>query len=232
MSSHCSNMTWTSDSRQIGRVYLALAIPAFLFHVLFWIQVAIHQPLRQLSMFWVYNYLFTDLLLLIQLFVEYILRTYLPYCISNSIFNVFCNFEAYTTTYMTVLDAYMLVCLNITRYYLIVKNCNIAARYPYIFVLLNIFLYVFGISLLLFQVKLFQIVEMHSHHTASCHFQFLDIKTKIGNLIIVLLIPIILNCYFMKLTTVHVRQSQRAVRAQVTKTKNHSNKYLYSIFYF
>lgn len=216
MSYQCMNMTWSSEFRPIGQIYLGLAIPAFLFHVLLWIQVATHQSLRQFSMLWVYNYLLTDLLLLIQFFVEYLLRTFLPYCVSLSIFNLFCNIEAYTTAYMTVLEAYMLVCLNITRYYLIVKNCNIADRYPYILILLNIFLYFFGISLLLFQVKLFRIAGIHRHdHSTSCHLQFLDIKTQIGNLIIVLLIPIILNCYFMTLTTIHVRQSQRAVRAQV-----------------
>ncbi|CAF1411201.1 unnamed protein product [Adineta steineri] len=218
MSYRCYNMTWTLQSRNIGRAYLSLAIPALIFHVLFWVQVATHRSLRQLSMLWVYNYLFTDMLLLIQFFLEYILRTSLPYCISYSIFNTFCVLEAYTTAYITVLEAYMLVCLNITRYYLIVKNFDIAARYPYILVLFNIFLYLFGMSLLLFQVKLFRTLVLHRHpHTSNCHLQYFNIRTQIGNLFIVLLIPIILNCYFMTLTTIHVRQSRQAVRAQHNK---------------
>ncbi|CAF3578197.1 unnamed protein product, partial [Rotaria sp. Silwood2] len=75
MSYQCYNMTWTVEYRQISRAYLALAIPAFIFHVLFWIHVATHRTLRQISMLWVYNYLFTDILLLVQFFVEYTIRT-------------------------------------------------------------------------------------------------------------------------------------------------------------
>ena len=218
MSHRCYNMTWTPEFRQMGRAYLGLAIPAFIFHLLFWIQVATHKTLRQISMLWVYNYLFTDLLILIQLFTEYTLRTAIRYCISESVFYFFCNLEAFTTACMTVLEAYMLVCLNITRYFLIVKNCNISARYPYMLYMLNIFIYLFGISMLLFQVQLLQIVKLHSHeHTESCHYQFPNIRTQIGNLTIVLLIPIISNCYFMALTTLHVRRSQHAVRSQVNK---------------
>ncbi|CAF2495449.1 unnamed protein product [Rotaria sp. Silwood2] len=217
MSYQCYNMTWTVEYRQISRAYLALAIPAFIFHVLFWIHVATHRTLRQISMLWVYNYLFTDILLLVQFFVEYTIRT-MSLCTSPSIFYAFCNFEAYTNTYMTVLEAYMLVCLNITRYYLIVKNCNISNQYPSILIFLNICLYIFGISILLLQVELFQIVKLHSHHhTRSCHFNYPDIKTQFGNLIIILLIPIILNCYFMTLTTIHVRRAQQAVRSQHSK---------------
>jgi hypothetical protein len=211
-------MTWTPEFRQMGRAYLGLAIPALLFHVLFWMQVFTHRALRQISMLWVYNYLFTDFLLLIQLFIEYTLRTSLSYCISHSIFYMFCYLEAYTTAYMTILEAYMLVCLNVTRYYLIVKNCNISTRYPYILAVLNIFLYFIGISIFLVQVLLFQIVKLHPHQrTQSCHFEFVNLKTQIGNLIIVLFIPIIANCYFMTVTTIHVRQSQQAVRSQVEK---------------
>ncbi|CAF0750193.1 unnamed protein product [Rotaria sordida] len=213
----CYNMTWTLEFRQIGRAYLALAIPAFIFHVLFWMHVATHRALRQISMLWVYNYLFTDILLLVQFFVEYTIRT-MSHCIAHSSFYAFCNVEAYTNAYMTVLEAYMLVCLNITRYYLIVKNCNISTQYPYILILFNICLYLVGISVLLLQVELFQIVKLHPHHnTGNCHFNYLDIKTQYGNLIIVLLIPIILNCYFMILTTIHVRRSQQAVRSQRSK---------------
>ncbi|UJR28600.1 hypothetical protein I4U23_009833 [Adineta vaga] len=218
MSQPCYNMTWVSGFRPIGRAYLALAIPAFIFHILFWIQVATHRPLRQLSMLWVYNYLFTDMLLLLQLFIEYSLRTSLPYCISPRIFKLFCGLEAYTSAYITVLEAYILVCLNITRYYLIVKNCDIATRYPYILILINLFLYLFGALFLFFQTKFVQIVTVHVHqHSSSCHLQYHNVKTQIGNLIAILLIPIVLNCYFVALTTIHVRHSQRAARAQHSK---------------
>ncbi|CAF3433042.1 unnamed protein product [Rotaria sp. Silwood1] len=217
MSYRCYNMTWTLEARQISRAYLALAIPAFIFHVLFWIHVATHRALRQISMLWVYNYLFTDILLLVQFFIEYTVRK-MSYCMSFSNFYAFCNIEAYTNTYMTILEAYMLVCLNITRYYLIVKNLNISIQYPYILIFLNICLYIVGISVLLLQVKVFQIVKLDSHqYTQSCHFNYLDIKTQLGNLIIILLIPIILNCYFMTLTTIHVRRAQQAVRSQRSK---------------
>jgi len=225
-------MSWNLEDRQIGRAYLGLAIPALLFHILFWIQVATHKALRQNSMFWVYNYLFTDFLVLVQLLVEYILRTTSPYCISYSTYWIFCNIEAYTPAYMTILEAYSLVCLNVTRYYLIVKNVNISTRYPYIPILVNIFLYLFGISIFLIQVELVKTVKIRSHyHTQSCHFQFSHIKTQIVNLIIVLLIPIILNCYLMTLTIIHVRQSQQAVRSQVRRINPKFLKIQTSIYF-
>jgi hypothetical protein len=232
MSNRCYNMSWNLEDRQIGRAYLGLAIPALLFHILFWIQVATHRVLRQNSMFWVYNYLFTDFLVLVQLLVEYVLRTTSPYCISHSTYLIFCNIEAYTPAYMTILEAYSLVCLNVTRYYLIVKNVNISTRYPYILILVNIFLYLFGISIFLIQVELVKTVKIRSHyHTQSCHFQFSHIKTQIVNLIIVLLIPIILNCYLMTLTIIHVRQSQQAVRSQVRKLNQKFLKIQTSIYF-
>ncbi|CAM4865540.1 unnamed protein product [Rotaria socialis] len=217
MSLECYNMTWPLNLRQIGRIYLALAIPAFIFHVLFWIQVATHPALRQMSMLWVYNYLITDILLLVQLFVEYSTRT-MSGCVSPAIFNVLCAIEAYANSYMTVLEAYMLVCLNITRYYLIVKNFNIASRYPSILLIFNVCLYLFGIAILLIQTKLFGIVQLHEYqNNGSCHLDYEDIKTGFGNLFIVVFIPVILNCYFMIVTTIHVRQSQLAARSQRTK---------------
>ncbi|CAF1245264.1 unnamed protein product [Adineta ricciae] len=214
----CYNMTWAPAFRPIARGYLALAIPALIFHVLFWLQVATHRSLRQLSMLWVYNYLVADMLLLIQFLVEYFLRTSLPFCISSKLYWTFCSLEAYAPIFFTILEAYMLVGLNITRYYLIVKNLDIATRFPYIFVLISVFLYFAGAGLLIFQVELFGIVTLHKHqHTSSCHLQYRNIITQLVNLIIVLLIPILLNCYFVTLTTVHVRRSQRAVRARHSK---------------
>jgi hypothetical protein len=222
-------MTWTLEDREIGRAYLGLAIPALLFHILFWFQVATHRVLRHISMLWVYNYLFTDFLVLAQLVLEYIVRTSLSYCISRSTYMIFCYIEAYTPAYMTILEAYSLVCLNVTRYYLIVKNVNISTRYPYLLILINIFLYLFGISIFLIQVELVRTVRLRSHyHTESCYFRFMNIKTQIVNLIIVLLIPIILNCYLMALTVTHVRQSQQAIRSQVRKNKFKYLKYKHS----
>ena len=216
MSSRCFNMTWVPQYYTLGNTYLGIAILAFLFHICFWIQVAIHPKLRQMSMLWVYNYLLTDSILLIQLILEYILRMSLPLCISPNTFRFLCNIEAYTSAYMTILEAYILVCLNISRYCLIVKNYNASARYPTALLLFNIFLYVFGLLIYVLQVEVFQIVEVHRHYdTPSCHLLFLDLKTQVGNLLVVLLIPIVLNCYFMALTTIHVRRSQQAVRAQV-----------------
>ena len=200
----------------MGGAYLGLAVPAFLANVCFWVQVMTHRTLRQTSMLWIYNYLFTDILLLIQLFVEYALRYGLPYCISPSAFHLLCNIEAYTVAYMTVLEAYMLVCLNVTRYYLIVKNVNISARYPNGILTLNVLLYVFGIIFIILEVEVFGIVQVHPHeYSPSCHLQYFDIKTQIGNLTLILVVPIILNCYFMVLTTAHVRQSQLAARSRV-----------------
>ena len=211
-------MTWAPAFRPIARAYLAIAIPALIFHVLFWLQVATHRSLRQLSMMWVYNYLVADMLLLIQFLVEYFLRTSLPFCIASKFYLTFCSLEAYAPIFFTILEAYMLVGLNITRYYFIVKNLDIATRFPYIFVLISVFLYFVGAGLLIFQVELFGIVMLHKHqHTSSCHLQYRSIITQLVNLIIVLLIPILLNCYFVTLTTIHVRRSQRAVRARVNK---------------
>jgi hypothetical protein len=216
MSHVCYNLTWVPKFYPMGRTYFSLAVPAFLFHVLFWTQVATHRSLRQLSMLWVYHYLLTDMFLLLQVFSEYILRTSLPYCISHTILILFCNVEAYTTAWVTVLEAYMLVCLNITRYYQIVKNCNIAARYPYALALFSILLYPCGIIVFLVQVKLLKTVTIHVHQTSSnCHLLYSGTKTQIGSLITILIIPIALNCYFMTLTTIHVRRSQQAARAQV-----------------
>ncbi|CAF3723865.1 unnamed protein product [Rotaria magnacalcarata] len=217
MSLECYTMAWSPELHQIGRIYLTLAIPAFIFHVLFWIQVATHPALRQMSMLWVYNYLITDILLLVQLFVEYSTRT-MSRCVSPVIFYVFCAIEAYTDSYMTVLEAYMLVCLNITRYYLIVKNFNISSRYPYILLIFNVCLYLFGLAILLIQTKLFGIVKLHEYRkNGSCHLDYENTKTGFVNLSIVLFIPIILNCYFMAVTTIYVRRSQLAARSQHTK---------------
>ena len=209
-------MTWTPQAYPLVDAYLGTAIPAFLFHVCFWIQVATHRSLRQMSMLWVYNYLLTDIILLVQLFLEYILRRSLPYCISPAIFRFLCNIEAYTSAYMVILEAYILVCLNISRYWLIVKNYDASARYPTVLLFFNLFLYIFGIGIYVLQVEVFQIVKVHFHEdTPSCHFQFLDLKTQLVNLFFVLIIPIVLNCYFMGLTTMHVRRSQQAARVQV-----------------
>ena len=218
MSNRCFNMTWSPEFQQIGRAYLGLAVPAFLANVCFWIQVTTHGTLRQMSMLWIYNYLFTDMVLLVQFFLEYTVRYAMPYCISPSTFYLLCNIEAYTAAYMTILEAYMLVCLNVTRYYLIVKNVNVSARYPNGILLLNVFLYVFGIVFIVLEVEVFRIVQVHPHESSpSCHLQHFDIKTQIGNLTLLLLVPIILNCYFMVLTTTHVRQSQLAARSRVRR---------------
>ena len=211
-------MTWAIEFYPLGAAYLGLAVPAFIFHVLFWVQVAMHRSLRQISMLWVYNYLFTDLILLIQLFLEYIFRTSLSYCISPFTFSILCNLEAYTAAYMTVLEAYMLVGLNVSRYFFIVKNYNLATQYPSLLILLMVFLYIFGLTIYILQVEVFHIIDVHKHDdTPSCHFQYINTKTGLGNLTCVLIIPIILNCYFMAITTIHVRRSQQAARAQVGK---------------
>ena len=227
MSDRCVNMTWKVEYLYFGRIYLGLAIPAFIIHVLFWIQVATHRILIQMSMIWVYNYLFTDLLLLIQFFVEYGIRTS-KNCVSHLIFYIFCNFEAYTASYTTILEAYMLVGLNITRYYLIVKNFNISARYPRALVLLNLCLYGFGLCMLLFQVELLQIVKLHFHrHLQSCHFEYSDMRIRIGNLLVTLFIPVVLNCYYMILTIRHVRRSQQVIHSQVKQRVNFYIKFIF-----
>lgn len=218
MVKECLNMTWDSAYRSLGTAYFGLGVPAFIFHLLFWLHVATHRSLRHMSMLWVYNYLFTDILLLLQLFLEYITRTSSSLCISSWGFSLLCNLEAYTGAYMAILEAYMLVCLNISRYFLIVKNYNIAVRYPYLLFIFNAFLYIIGLAVYLLQVEVFKIVRVHVHENSpSCHFQFVEMSTQMTNLAFVLIIPILLNCYFVAITTSHVRRSQQAARAQVIR---------------
>ena len=217
MVNRCHNITWAPEYLSLGAAYLGLSVPALLFHILFWLYVAIHRSLRQMSMLWVYNYLFTDLLLLIQIFLEYFVRTTIFHCVSHQMFAILCSIEAYTTAYMAVLEAYLLVCLNVSRYLFIVKNYNLCDRYPSHLLVLNAFIYVVGLVVYILQVEVFRNVRIHYHDKSpSCHLQFVSVSTQIGNLLFVLIIPIVLNCYFMAITTIHVRRSQQAARAQVT----------------
>ena len=216
MGNECYNLTWVPTSYSLGITYLVMGIVAFVIHFIFWLQVFTHRVLRQMSMLWVYNYLFTDMLLLIQLFIEYAVHTSMRNCVSYLLFKISCILEAYTGIYMAILEAYMLVCLNISRYLLIVKNYNLSARYRISVLIFNGFIYIVGLCFYAIQANGLKLIDIHPHYqTLSCHLRYPDIKTQIGNLLIVLIIPIGLNIYFVTLTTIHVRQSQQAARSQV-----------------
>jgi hypothetical protein len=210
------NLTWSPEYQTLGGVYVAITTLAILFHLLFWIQVATHQKLRQISMLWIYNYLFTDLVLLVQLLAEYITRRSLPHCIAARVFFLLCKIEAYTSLYMSILEAYMLVCLNVSRYFLIVKNCNISARYPSRILCFNVGLYIVGICVYIFQVEILEIVTLQTSQRApNCHFRFRDRTNRIANIIVILVVPIAANIYLMIVTLLHVRRSEQAARTQV-----------------
>lgn len=215
MNGSCFDLWWTTDSREFGIAYLVLGILAFIIHILFWFQVASHRSVQQMSMLWVYNYLFTDLLLLIQLFIEYAVHS-LPNCVSRNVFAFNCILEAFTGIYLAILEAYMLVCLNVSRYLLIVKNYDVSIRFPRLLVAFNFFLYSFGMGFYLVQSRLIASISVHEHYNIfSCHLLYKGEGAAVGNIALVLLIPIGLNIIFVVLTTIHVRKSQQAARSRV-----------------
>ncbi|CAF2029579.1 unnamed protein product [Rotaria magnacalcarata] len=138
---YCEFIRWSPQATTIVKPIFYLCIFATMSHILFWIQFIAYPSVRQHSMQWVYAYLITDELLLVRFFLIYAYR-WLPVCVPYIFRMAFCYAEAIFDNYLNLLQSYILLALNISRYLQIAYNHNVYSSNGRLIVVAHIAIYI------------------------------------------------------------------------------------------
>jgi hypothetical protein len=155
----------------------------------------------------------TDILLLFQFFFTFIVRTTSNECTSSRSWSLFvCYFEALTNNYLNILEAYILLALNLCRYLQIAYNRNVYATHVHLLTLTHVAIYLFPVISLIIQLSVgWTSVE---YRNDSCNVAYTGISIQIINVIFAFGLPISFNILVIYASIRHVHLNSRLRRAQ------------------
>ncbi|CAF1132889.1 unnamed protein product [Didymodactylos carnosus] len=205
-------MKWDSINLYYNQICFYITLGSLCMHCTFWIQVILHHNIRQRSLQWIYSYLFIDILLMSLFFLQYGIRTK-DDCFSNTVFSILCTLEAYSAIYLSLIQPYLLVGLNICRYLRIVKSLNVYTRYIKTIYFIHILLYISPSLSFILQFQ-FGWSMLESGTGAICDLTYSSMSAQSINIMLEFIIPVSLNIIFMAMTLVHIRHSKRTVNAE------------------
>lgn len=120
----CTVILWSNKTTKPTKTLFYICLLATVSHLLFRIQLQIFPIEHKRSMVWINAYLTTHLLLLIRFFLLYAYRLW-SRSVSQIFHTIICYYEAIFDNYLSLLQSYILLALNICRYLQIVHNHNV-----------------------------------------------------------------------------------------------------------
>ena len=166
-------------------------------HLLFWLQFIVYPSVRQHSMQWLYAYLATDLLLLIQFFLLYVYRWW-PICLPHSFHIIICYCEAIFDNYLNLLQSYILLALNICRYFQIAHSRNVYSSNRRIIITAHLLIYILPLFGHIVTILCGWLVLANPPGDA-CDLVSVSLTTQLLFLLFSYLIPVVLTLIFLLL---------------------------------
>ncbi len=187
------SLSWTPSGINNQQPRLIVCIIASIIHSIFWLQLVFCSSLRQKSIQWIYAYLSTDIFLLFRFFFIYIVYTTSTECQPNKSWVLFmCYFETIGDNYLNLLEAYILLALNICRYVQIAYNRNVYATNRRLLIIIHLCIYSIPIFILLVQFLTgWAQLEPFTHDV--CDVLYTNTYIQIFNIITAFALPILLN---------------------------------------
>ena len=202
----------TIDQQQPG---LIICIFAAVHHGLFWLQVLLCSSLHERSIQWLYAYLVTDALLLSRFFFSYIVHVHLAEYSTNRVWITFISYiDATADNYLNVLEVYMLLALNIGRYYQIVRGRNLYVTSVRSLVIAHLLIYILPIIILAIELWTgsARLVKINCDYY---DIMYTSIYVKIANSFLGYAAPIALNVFIIFLNMHHLYSIARQRGVQV-----------------
>jgi hypothetical protein len=196
-------MIWSEQATDIIKPLFSISIIAVIIHFLFWINLFAYPTVRQRSMQWLYAYLITDILLLIQFFFLYAYR-WSSICLPHLLRLIICYCEAILDNYLNLLQSYILLALNICRYLQIARNYNIYRLKHHQIIASHFLIYILPIFYYIITILCHQLV-LEKPKGDACDLLFTTITIQIIFLLFSHFIPVILTLAFLFLSLKHVR---------------------------
>jgi hypothetical protein len=215
--STCIVLTWSSDTADVrgGTLYVcSIAIPI---HVVFWIQLLFYSSVRQRGMIWLYIYLLTDLFLLFRFFLFYGQRIS-NVCVPRTARVYLCYFEAASKIYTSVIQSYILLGLNVSRYIQIVHNRNVYIKHIRLLILSNLIIFTLPFLNIAIQF-IINWTKLSKQLGGLCGIVYSSVYVQIYNLIIVYIIPVSLNLLFLGLCIRHINSTGNIRNQQIINNR-------------
>ncbi|CAF0926066.1 unnamed protein product [Didymodactylos carnosus] len=215
--SNCEQVSSNEDFIYYSKICFGLSFPAVVIHIIFWLHISFYHQLRKRSMLWIYNYMLCDLVYLMQFYIEYGTRISSLICHIHSLLRGFlCYLESYTGIYLSSIESYLLVGLNLCRYLHIVRNVNLfhhSQRIWNLLIISMLSLYIIALLSLIFQINILHIGYVHTtSRMMPCHIDLILGIDEYINITLVIIIPVLLNGLFTLLIFLHVRKSRSNIQ--------------------
>lgn len=195
--SPCIIVSWSADTMVARTPTLVICLLAVPIHVIFWIHLLFYPSVRQKGMIWLYIYLLSDLFLIFRFLLFYGQRVN-NVCISRSTRIYLCYFEAVSKLYITVLQSYILLGLNICRYVQIVRNRNVYIKNIRLVILALMLIFSLPGVNIVFQF-LINWTVLWRKLGSLCDIIYASAGVQVYNLIVIYTIPVALNILFLGL---------------------------------
>ncbi len=202
---NCGIILWSSQAAKIVRPIFYICIVAAISHLLFWSQFIAYPSVRQRSMQWLYAYLVTDLLLLIRFFFFYAYR-WSSICVPHLLRLILCYCEAILDNYLNLLQSYILLALNISRYLQIVHNHNVYLSNRCTIRMAHLLIYT--LPLLGYVVAIIcDWSKLESPPGDTCDLLPVSVTTRLLFLLFSYFIPVIFTLFFLLISLNYIRNT-------------------------
>jgi len=228
----CVVMIWSNDAAGKVKSLFVICIIASIFHLIFQLNLIAYSSVRQRSMQWLYAYLITDFMLLIRFFVLYAYR-WSSLCVPHLLRTIICYYEAMFDSYLNLLQSYILLALNICRYFQVARNYNVYLAKKHLIILGHILIYILPLMYYVIALLVRELILERPQNDA-CDFIFMSITNQIIFLLFSYFIPVIAAFIFLLLSLKHVRntdgiQTQHIIDARL---KYHRQLIIQSIVFY
>ena len=217
-------LLWTPSALSSRKARLIVCIIAACIHLAFWLQLVVCPSLRHKTMQWLYAYLISDGLLLFRFFFIYVVYVVSTECQPNENWVLFMYyFEATMDNYLNILEAYILLALNICRYVQIAYKCNVYRVYGKLLILIHLSIYILPL-MFLFVPFFLHWSQLEVAARDYCQVMYNNVYVQAFNVIFAFVLPISLNILVIYRSVRHVRltNSLRQTRHYVSAREKYN----------
>ena len=208
-------LQWTSDTIVSQRPALVFCFLGIVIHTMFWIQVCMQPSYRKWNMQWLYVYVINDQLLICRFFFSYIVHTNLYQTASHAGWALFvCFVDAAVDNYLNIITIYILLAINVGRYFQIVYNHNVYKKNPFLLIVAHFVIYSTPIAVIAIQLTHGWGI-LTTFPGNSCDIGYVSIITQIFNVVHGYVLPIFLNVVVILMNLCHVHLKTYRRRAQI-----------------
>ncbi|UJR11710.1 hypothetical protein I4U23_015891 [Adineta vaga] len=215
---------WNAVTLSQNYVLLSITLVGVFLHSSLWFQLFFHKIKFDLSFIFALGYVSTDIFLLSGYLVQYGIRS----TARTRTWQISCYFEAYFMLFFNILESFYLTCLNLCRYWQIVRNESIYVKYPR------------HVLLLFLTIPIFILINMIVEHEmkwcvvieeagSSCSVAFNSVTIRVWNLTVLFALPIIISFTSLILCLIFIKKTHPQ---QILVRRNHHRRLIYRFFIF